>query len=119
MDEDPEVTAYIDRVPPPDRDTLAAWRRLCLALPEPFEEGIRYGMPCYSRDGGPELGFARQKRYLSLYVTRTDVMAAHRDLLGGYSVGKGCIRFPLGRPADLALVATLVAATGASRGPVC
>jgi hypothetical protein len=61
---------------------------------------------------------ARKKRYLSLYVTRTDVVAAHAGRLAGCSVGKGCIRFPLGHRTDLDLVASLVSATGATHGPV-
>ena len=84
-----------------------------------FVEGIRYGMPCYSRAGEPELAFAAQKRHLSLYLMRTDVMAAHRDRLIGYSVGKGCIRFRPTAPSDLDLVGDLVRATGASSGSVC
>ena len=119
MDADPEVTAYVDDLPEPDRSTLLAWRALCRSLPAGFGEHFRYGMPCYIRDGETELAFARQKRYLSLYVTRTDVVARHRDHLAGYSVGKGCVRFPSGRPTDLELVRSLVAATGATTGPVC
>ena len=119
MNTDPQVTAYVDALPEPDRSTIAAWRDLCRTLPDGFSEEFRYGMPCYVRADEAELGFKRQKRYLSLYVTRTDVVAAHRDRLAGYSVGKGCIRFPLGRPTDLGLVASLVDATGATAGPVC
>jgi len=48
---------------------------------------------------------------------RSDVMAAVRDELRGYSVGKGCIRFPRRRPSDSDL--DLVRATGASTSPVC
>lgn len=113
------MDAYIDALPGPDRSTVAAWRDLCRTLPGSFTEDFRYGMPCYVRAGEPELAFARQKRHLSPYVTRTDVVAAHADRLAGYSVGKGCIRFPLGRPTDLDLVASLVDATGATTGPVC
>jgi Domain of unknown function (DU1801) len=119
MDADASVTAYLDEVAEPDRSTLVAWRELCLGLPDPFCEGIRYGMPSYSRSGAVEIAFARQKRYLSLYVLRTDVVSAHRDRLVGYSPGKGCIRFPLSKPTDLDLVASLVAGTGATGGPVC
>jgi hypothetical protein len=36
-----------------------------------------------------DAGFAGQKRHTPLYILRTDVMAAHRDRLGGLSVGKG------------------------------
>ena len=117
MDADPDVTAYLDRLPEPDRSTLEAWRALCRTLPDGFDEQLRYGMPCYVRDDEPEIGFARQKRYLSLYVVRTDVMAAHRGRLDGYSMGKGCVRFPLGRPTDLDLVAAIVTATGATLRP--
>ena len=67
----------------------------------------------------PELAFAAQKRYLSLYLMRTDIVAAHRHRLVGYSTGKGCIRFPTTAPSDLDLVADLVRATGASSGSVC
>jgi hypothetical protein len=76
-------------------------------------------MRCSARDDEAELGFARQKRSLSLYVTRTDVMALHRDRLAGYSLGKACARSPRGRPTDLDLVASIVVATGAGSGPVC
>ena len=82
-------------------------------------EGIRYGMPSYQRRGAVEIGFAAQKRYLSLYLMRTDVMDAHRHRLDGYSIGKGCIRFPRSTPSDLELVGDLVRATGATSGPVC
>ena len=119
MNTDAEVTAYVDALPEPDRATVDAWRDLCRTLPDGFTEQFRYGMPCYVRADEAELGFARQKRYLSLYVTRTDVVASHRDRLSGYSVGKGCIRFRLGRPTDLELVASLVEATAATTGPVC
>jgi len=119
VDADPEVTSYLEELEDPDRTTLSAWRELCLGLPVPFCEGIRYRMPSYSRSGVVEIAFARQKRYLSLYVLRTVVMAAHRDRLAGYSLGKGCMRFPLSKPTDLDLVASLVAATGATTGPIC
>ena len=102
-----------------DRTTLDAWRARCHELPADFHEELRHGMPCYVRGGDVELAFASQKRYLSFYVLRSDVMDAHRDRLSGHSVGKGCVRFPRGRPVDLELVASLVRATGATSGPVC
>ena len=119
VEPDPSVDAYLDALAGPRRATLSAWRALCLDLPDGFVEGIRYGMPCYSRAGEPELAFAAQKRHLSLYVMRTDVMAAHRHRLAGYSTGRGCIRFLTTAPSDPDLVADLVRATGASSGTVC
>lgn len=119
MEPDPSVDTYLDAPAGPPCATLSAWRALCLDLPDGFVEGIRYGMPCSSRAGEPELAFAAQKRYLSRYLMRTDVMAAHRHRLVGYSTGKGCIRFSTTAPSDLDLVADLVRATGASSGAVC
>ena len=119
MDDDSRVTAYLDGTDPADRVVLEAWRERCHELPPDFHEDFRHGMPCYVRDGAVELAFAAQKRYLSLYILRTDVLDSHRDRTSGYSVGKGCVRFPRGRPVDLELVASLVRATGATTGPVC
>ena len=119
MEPDLSVDAYLDALAGPPRATLMAWRALCLDLPDGFVEGVRYGMPCYSRGGEPELAFAAQKRHLSLYLMRTDVMAAHRHRLADYSTGKGCIRFSTTAPSDLVLVADLVRVTGASSGTVC
>jgi uncharacterized protein YdhG (YjbR/CyaY superfamily) len=60
-----------------------------------------YGMPSYSRAGEVEVAFASQKQYISLYMLRTDVMAAHRAQLDHLSVGKGAIRFR--KPEDIDL----------------
>ena len=110
VDPDASVDTYLDGLTGPVHATLAAWPVLCLGLPDGFVEGIRYGMPCYSRAGQPELAFAAQKRHLSRYLMRSNVMAAHRDRLAGHSVGKGCIRFSNTAPTDLDLVADLVRA---------
>jgi len=119
MERDPAVDAYISGLDGQEHSTLVAWRERCLGLPDSFVEGVRFGMPCYSREGEPELAFAAQKRHLALYLMRVDVMAAYRDRLEGYSMGKGCIRFPKQTPSDLELVGDLVDAVGAGRGPVC
>ena len=119
MEPDPSVDAYLDALTGPPHVTLSAWRALCLDLPDGFVEGIRYGMPCYSREGEPELAFAAQKRHLALYLMRPDVMDAHRQRLTGHSTGKGCIRFSTTAPSDLDLVGDLVRAVGASSGTPC
>ena len=80
---------------------------------------MRYGMPGYSRDGEVEVGWASQARYLSLYITRTDVLDAHRDRLTGLDVGKGCVRYRNPSDVDLGVVDAMLTATAATRGPVC
>jgi len=80
---------------------------------------MRYGMPAYVRDGAAEVGFADQKRYVSLYILRTDVMHAHRDALAGLSVGKRCVRYRRPDEIDPAVVGGMLAMTSGSHGPVC
>jgi len=115
---DPVVDAYISRLGRQEQATLTAWRERCLELPNPFVEAIRHGMPYYSRDGEPELAFASQKRHLASSMMRGNMIAAFRNQLEGYSVGKGCIRFPRQPPSDLHLVGDLGLAGGAIRWPI-
>jgi uncharacterized protein YdhG (YjbR/CyaY superfamily) len=119
MERDPAVDAYIGCRDGQGRNTLAACREQCLGRPDTFVECVRYGMPCYSREGEPELALAAQECHVALYMMRVHVIAAHRDRPEGYSVGKGCIRFPEQAPSDLELVGDLVKSVGAGRGPVC
>jgi hypothetical protein len=64
-------------------------------VPEP-PRGLRRGhevrdaglLPGPVETGELEIGFAAQKQYLSFYVLRTDVMAAHLDRLGGLDLGR-------------------------------
>jgi uncharacterized protein YdhG (YjbR/CyaY superfamily) len=120
---DPAVDAYVEQVDEPRRDAVRTLRRLCLEHLDGFTEGMRYGMPGYWRgpvaEGDGEIGFAAQKQYLSLYVVRTDVMAAHRDRLAGLSLGKGCIRYRRPEQLDPDVVRSILEMTVATRGPIC
>jgi len=121
MDPCPEVDDYIEAAPVERRAIMRAIRQVCAEELHGFTEQIAYRMPTYRRDGETEaeLAFASQKQYLSLYVTRTDVMDVHRHQLTGLSVGKGCIRYRRPEQVDLDVVRSIVRATAATRGPVC
>jgi uncharacterized protein YdhG (YjbR/CyaY superfamily) len=90
---DPTVDAYVAQVDEGRRDAVRTLRDLCRSHLEGFTEGMKYGMPGYWRgpvqSGELEIDFAAQKQYLSFYVLRTDVMAAHLDRLGGLDLGRG------------------------------
>jgi uncharacterized protein YdhG (YjbR/CyaY superfamily) len=73
------VTAYLDEVTADRKAALAKLRDLCRRSLNGYEESMRYGGPCYSRNGQVEVGFASQKNFIGLYILRTDVMNAHRD----------------------------------------
>ncbi|MGA2837748.1 MAG: DUF1801 domain-containing protein [Acidimicrobiales bacterium] len=73
-----------------------------------YQELMARGMPTYARDGQPEVAFAKQATYLSLYILKKDVLDGHRADLRDLSVGKGCIRFRQPDRIDWALVGALL-----------
>ena len=115
----PDVDAYIAEAPAERRDALKLLQSLCRETLPGFAEGMRYGMPPYSRDDVVEVGFASQKRYISFYVTREGPLRANAERFEGLSVGKGCIRYARPEQIDPDVVRALLAATVADTGAVC
>jgi uncharacterized protein YdhG (YjbR/CyaY superfamily) len=115
----PTVDAYLEEVPAPRRAVLTAIRDLCRRYLPDYEEGMRYGMPGYARDGVVEIAFASQKQYLAIYGLKSDALAAVRDEIAGASIGKGCIRYRKPEQVNLDAIAQLLQATAASDGAVC
>ena len=115
------VTLYLDEVPAERRSALTKLRDLCRTLLKDFEESMIYAMPSYSRNGEVEAAFASQKNFIALYILRTDVMNAHRDLLKvkGISLGKGCIRYSKPEKIDFKVVEMMLKATQESKGAIC
>jgi uncharacterized protein YdhG (YjbR/CyaY superfamily) len=114
-----DVDSYVAQVPEERRAVLTEIRDACRRLLAGFAESMSHGMPTYSRDGIAEVAWASQKRYISLYVMRTDVLDAHRSQLAGLDVGKGCIRYRSPAAVDLTVVHSMLTAVAASRGPAC
>lgn len=90
-----DVPGYLKEVPADRAEALGRLRQLCLEVLVGYQESMRYGMPCYTRQGAaePEIAFASQKNYISLYVLKQEVVQANKELLKGASLGKGCIRY--------------------------
>ena len=76
-----DVDSYLTQVPEGRRAVLTEIRDACRRLLTGFAESMSYGMPTYSREGTAEIAWASQKRYISLYVMRADVLDAHRGRL--------------------------------------
>jgi uncharacterized protein YdhG (YjbR/CyaY superfamily) len=113
------VEEYLADVPEERRPALETLRTLCLDELAGYEEGMQYGMPSYSRDGGAvEVAFASQKNYISLYVMRQRVVEANARHLEGLSVGKGCIRFKRPEQIDPTIVRPLLSGSAADKGPI-
>lgn len=84
-----DVTTYIKIAPIERQEALTRLRDLCHAHLIDFEETMRYGGPSDSRNGEIEVGFASQKHFIGLYILRTDVMKAHKDVLQGKGISVG------------------------------
>jgi uncharacterized protein YdhG (YjbR/CyaY superfamily) len=113
------VDEYIAGQPAEWQPTLKKLRAACLQQLPGYCEAMVYGMPAYSRRGQIEVSFAKQSRYLSLYVLKLPVLEAHRTELAALSLGKGCVRY--GRPGqvDWDVVSRLLTGTRASTDAVC
>ena len=114
-----DVTSYLQELPDKRRVSLTKLRQLCLDTLVDYEEGRDYGMPGYKKNGVVEVGFASQKNYISLYILKESVVAAHRAQLAGLSVGKGCIRYSKPEKIDFAVVEQLLIATRDSAAEPC
>jgi uncharacterized protein YdhG (YjbR/CyaY superfamily) len=115
----PDVSSYIAEQPEEWRATLTALRAACQRHLDGYVEAMAYGMPSYLRVGQTEVAFAKQARYLSLYILRGAVLEAHRSRLVGLDVGKGCIRYRRPDQLDWEVIAELLSDTAAADGAVC
>lgn len=113
------VDEYLAELPDDRREVVTAIRDVMRAELTDFREVMAYGMPCYEHEGVTEVGFASQKRYISVYLLRTDLKEAFAERLAGHDMGKGCLRFSSPAKVDLDLVRDLARATAAAPGPVC
>ena len=113
------VAGYIGEQPVEWQPTLRKLRTVCRRELRGYTESMAYGMPAYGREGQIEVGFAKQAKYLSLYILKQPVFEAHRAQLAGLSLGKGVIRYRRSEQIDWAIVSSLLAETWASADSVC
>jgi len=115
------VDEYLEEVPAERKEALAKLRDLCRSALKGFDERMDYGMPGYARDGVVEVGFASQKKTISLYILKQEVMEAYKpQLIGkGVSFGKGCIRYSKPERIDFELVEAMLVASERSDAPIC
>ncbi|MER7573626.1 DUF1801 domain-containing protein [Streptomyces sp. NPDC126514] len=114
-----DVDGYLSEQPEDRRQPLTRLRDLCRTELTGHTEVMAYGMPVYTRDGEPEIAFASQKHYMSLYVMRDDVREAFAERLAGQNMGKGCLRFRKPDTIDFDLVRDLLRATAKGPGRIC
>jgi len=116
------VDEYMNEVPPERKAALERLRELCLATLTGYTEAMGYGMPGYIRDGQGEVGFASQKNYISLYITKLEAAKVGKTKIEGrrgVSYGKGCFRFTKPEHIDFAVVEEMLQATVGSTDIPC
>jgi len=114
-----EVDEYLAAAPLERRQALTELRDACLRFLPGFIETFHLGMPSYEREDGVEIAFASQKQYLSFYVSRTDVIDAHRPRLDGLDIGKGYIRHESPEEVDLDVINSILKMNAMTTGAIC
>jgi uncharacterized protein YdhG (YjbR/CyaY superfamily) len=111
------VEEYLREVRENWRPALTELRQRCREILTGYDEAIQYGIPTYSRNGTPEVAFASQKNYISLYITRNNVLNRHRDELP--RAGKGCIRYSSPAKLDFDVIEQMLHETVMDPGLPC
>ena len=103
------VEEYLAALPGERRAALELLRATIRAAAPEAAEAIAYRMPAFTVDGRLLVSYASFTAHDSLFPASGAVREALGDELAPYVSGKGTIRFPLGRPIPVALVARIVA----------
>jgi len=98
------VPAFMAALPADRKTALVRLRKLCQGALKGCSEVMQYGMPCYQYEGQTVVAFASQKKHISLYVCRPELVETYRPRLGKLNVGRGCIRFTKTEQMDFGLL---------------
>lgn len=87
------VDEYLTEIPETRREILSEVRKVIHAVIPELAESMQYGMAAFTRPGEtePEVAFASQSKYISIYFP-VSVVESKRHLLVGLNVGKCCVR---------------------------
>ena len=112
----PEVEAYYDAQPEPQRTTLLAMRATVSRLLPNSEQVLSYGVPTFKVRGKGVAGLAGFAAHCGYLPMSGSVTAALADRLAGHSVTKGSVRVPVDQPLPDELIEALVDARLAELG---
>jgi 3-methyladenine DNA glycosylase AlkD/uncharacterized protein YdhG (YjbR/CyaY superfamily) len=104
-----DTDAYLAKLSPDKRATLAKVRAAIRAAAPAATECISYGMPAFIL-GKPIAGYSASARHCSYFPMSGAITTALAADLKGYATSKGGIRFPMGKPPPAALIRKLVKA---------
>ena len=105
-----DVDDYLAAAPEPQKSTLESLRATLVALLPEAEQGIAYGVPCFTVDGKGVAGFAFYPNHCTYLPMSGSITTELADELTGFMTAKGSIRFPTDQPLPDVLVGRLVEA---------
>jgi uncharacterized protein YdhG (YjbR/CyaY superfamily) len=104
-----DVDAYLRGVEEPKRSALQALRRTILEIIPEAEEVISYRVPAFRVQGQTVAGFAAFQNHLSYLPFSGSVLNQLAGELGGYTMTKSALHFPIDAPLPRTLVQKLIA----------
>ncbi len=103
-----QITQHLKKFDKEQRAALTLLReQILLELPT-AEEVIKYGIPTFTIEGVPVLGFDGYKAHNSIFPYSGSINSLMEKELAKYEQTKGSIHFPLNKPIPLALVRKLI-----------
>jgi uncharacterized protein YdhG (YjbR/CyaY superfamily) len=87
------IDAYLAAVPATRRAGLKKLRGQIKKLYPKATEHISYGMPLFKLDGHPLVGFRAAKHHSGLFVWSGTALGTLGNMLEGYDIGQGTVRF--------------------------
>ncbi len=104
------VDDALAQYPAADRAVLARVVEVARRMAPDAQEGTSYGLPALRVSGKPLIGVSRTARHLAVYPFSPAAIDTVRDLLAGFDVSKGTVRFTAEHPLPDGVVERLVAA---------
>lgn len=104
-----QVTAYIAKIPEPQKSTVEQLRKTIQEIIPNAEEVISYGFPGYRLNGKVICGFDAFKNHCSFFPHSSLVIPELEKELANYKTSKGALQFPIDKPLPKALVRKLIA----------
>jgi uncharacterized protein YdhG (YjbR/CyaY superfamily) len=91
------VTDYLNQLNDVEKPILTRLRELVYELVPDAEDAFSYGIPTYRYKGKYMIGFASNKKFMSIYPG-AEVISAFRKELAPYKLSKGTISFTVENP---------------------
>ncbi len=104
----PEVDDYLAGLEPPVAAAFRAVVTVATELAPDAEQGTSYGMAALRHKGKPLLGFRLAAKHLSVFPFSPQAVEAASDLLDGFALSKGTVRFTAANPLSDDAVRALV-----------